>query len=416
MNNVVQLQTAIWTELKTECDLEKQDINNARARWPSIASRMAQLRKDYPSNNGFGHALQQHGIVYDADIQAAFIWMGSLKPEALEDAIDRSVRRSPRTFRMEVELWKDDYFKPISQACEIAEERVALPDLLDKPLPAQEIDIKPVLKTEKTVERDPSKMGPGSKLTKFGADAELLFAISKGGGRSEITKMVPAHNKFLYFVIDKLKAGVIHPKVTASNVMHAGTFINGLDKSLASEMVFSRAGKVSVKAMNMFMQHFDLLLVAERLGWDYNAFRQAINGKTPPAKTDTPSAWTQLPPQRQPGPLPAKVIMTCGIELHPEPIYVCGNLLYPSEAYPNLSYAEAHVLAHNCCQMGMVIEGSTKAIGMFISWQGLRMGRQFPEFGGFVSLIGTSIQSRGEGIEKRNWFKMEPYRNTTTSR
>ena len=120
MSNVVQHQTAIWADLKEWCDREQASAAQARACWPEIATRMARLRKDYPSDIEFGAELLRHGIEYNAHDRAAFVWMGQLKPRALEDALARCERRSPRTFRQEVESWNDEYFSTVWQACHTA--------------------------------------------------------------------------------------------------------------------------------------------------------------------------------------------------------------------------------------------------------------------------------------------------------
>ncbi len=150
MSNVVQHQTAIWKELKDWCDREQSHSAQARACWPEIASRMARLRRDYPSNIEFGAALVLHGIEYNSNDRAAFIWMGRLSKQALEDAMARCDRANAETFRREVESWRDPYFSPSSEASENPE-----------PAPTSEPEAPPV--EPKTQESTPDPIPESGK-------------------------------------------------------------------------------------------------------------------------------------------------------------------------------------------------------------------------------------------------------------
>lgn len=114
--NVINHDTKLWKELKDLYENEQHHSQKARELWPEIASHMAELRGRYKANQEFGLALMEHGIEYDKDTRAAFVWMGQLDPDALIDALDLCKSRSPRMFKEKVESWEDDYFKPLSQS------------------------------------------------------------------------------------------------------------------------------------------------------------------------------------------------------------------------------------------------------------------------------------------------------------
>jgi hypothetical protein len=58
-----------------------------------------------------------------------------MKREALEDAMARCDRRSPRTFRQAVESWEDEYFS-VSQGCETADPALPSPEN-EAPVPSE---------------------------------------------------------------------------------------------------------------------------------------------------------------------------------------------------------------------------------------------------------------------------------------
>jgi hypothetical protein len=113
-DNVIPMPATQWTELRRLVEAEQAHAAKAREYWPSIARHMAKLRDEHPTDQAFGAALEMHGITINKDDRAGFIWMGRLAPEALEDALARCERRSPQTFRREVEGWNDPYFSPVS--------------------------------------------------------------------------------------------------------------------------------------------------------------------------------------------------------------------------------------------------------------------------------------------------------------
>jgi hypothetical protein len=94
MSNVVQHQTAIWADLKEWCDREQASAAQARGCWPEIASRMARLRRGFPSDPLFGAALEEHDISYSKDDRAAYIHLGKISAEALRDAMAMNSTRS----------------------------------------------------------------------------------------------------------------------------------------------------------------------------------------------------------------------------------------------------------------------------------------------------------------------------------
>jgi hypothetical protein len=108
--NVIEHQTAIWSRLQANCTQEQAHGDAARALWPQIAADMAALRNKYKADQEFGAALVEHGIEYNKNDRAAFVWMGTLKPEALRDAIANCESRSPQHFKTAVESWGDSYY------------------------------------------------------------------------------------------------------------------------------------------------------------------------------------------------------------------------------------------------------------------------------------------------------------------
>lgn len=161
MNNVVQHQTVVWSELKQWCDKEQTSAAEARACWPEIAARMARLRKDYPSDIEFGAALVMHGIEYGKNDRAAFIWMGGLKPSVLEDAMARCDRRSPRHFKSEVLSWGDEYFDQVSPRGETSD-----------PTPTSEPEEAPVQPNPQ--ESAPAEVSDDAKSEQAGRSTEPL--------------------------------------------------------------------------------------------------------------------------------------------------------------------------------------------------------------------------------------------------
>ena len=109
--NVIEHPEAAFEALKKDVDNYEEYNAKARELWPAIAQRMAALRETYRSDQEFGAALVLHGIELNKDDQAAFIWMGRLKPEVLEDAMANYPNSSPKYFRRKVESWPDPYYK-----------------------------------------------------------------------------------------------------------------------------------------------------------------------------------------------------------------------------------------------------------------------------------------------------------------
>jgi hypothetical protein len=407
------------TDLKVAVEDIERSSQDFREKWLTVGLLLLRLRETYPADRDLGVAIAEYEIDLTRQHRGAAMWLAGLTDLEREEAYNRwPDAMHPVTLRNTAHAagWDTTTTRPVSTQWTPATNIEVTTESQQNALSEPESVVDPISKSRAGEHGGSFKPYPRSKLVKFGVDAEWLLTIFKDDGRNQITAMVPAHNKFLRFVIDKLKDGVIHPKVSASHVMHAGTLINGLHKSITREVVFSNKGKTNAKAMHLFMDHFELFLEAERLGWDYNALRQAINGKPPRAKTGIPESWTAPAPAAQPsGPLPDLVVMNNGMELHPEPIYVCGVCLYPSEARPGLSYVDAYLEAHDCRELIWEFSGNAKEIGMSISHRGLRFGRQYPQRGAFISVVGSCIQSRGETMHKSEWFKLEPFRQTTVA-
>lgn len=102
-----------------------------------------------------------------------------------------------------------------------------------------------------------------------------------------------------------------------------------------------------------------------------------------------------------------------GTELHPQPIIVCGEQVFPQEYLHNLTYQEAYMYAHLCRELVKEISGSVKEVGMAIAHIGRNLARQFPDLGAYISAIGTRIQARGGEVEKGEWFRLESWRQKT---
>jgi hypothetical protein len=419
MGTVTKMQSVIWTELAQLCENEQRHSADARTLWPAIAAHMAQLKKDYPSTEEFGSALYAHGIEYNKDDRAAFIWMGSLAASVLDDALARCERRSPRTFRVEVESWRDPYYQPSSQPCEVAP---------TDPLPAESSEIAASACEFSTVGIQESakkntkiadhQWGVRSKLFPLGDDGRLLQAIIGGkGAMGSVYPLMPKQKPFLRFVLDQIKAGRLTPQPFNSDNFHARHLVLALDRSFVREMVFSRKGeKPDAKACSLFMDHFDDVLQAAEKGWSYAEFRRVCKGFAHQTPATAEETWAKRPAVT---PiilnLPAMATLMDGTVLTPEPIYVCGECLYPSEARPNLDYVAAYLYAHHCRELVTELDTrSVSDIGMSIASHGLWLGRHYSAIGGFMSAIGTAIRARGDTMDRALWFKLEAYRNRTS--
>lgn len=416
MGDVLKMQSAVWLELADLCAKEQQHAADARALWPAIGARMAQLKNEYPSTDEFGVALFRHGIDYNKDDRAAFIWMGSLPPAVLEDALARCQRRSPRTLRAEVESWRDPYYQPSSHGCELATDESHFPKSPENASLAAESDTVEIQEDTKTEKPDDHQNGQRwyarSPLFPLGDDGRLLQIIIGGKNASRaIYALMPKHKKFLRFLIDQIKAGRLAPRTFNSQVFHAQHLVSALDHSFVREMQFSpKDEKPDARACALFMDHFDDILLAAEKGWTYAEFRRVTKGIAAPA------AGEVLPQRATTDPiLPATAMLADGSVLSPEPIFICGQCLYPSEARPDLEYVDAYVYAHFCRGLVDEFQGmSVATIGMSIAHHGRWLGRQHRTIGSFLSAIGTAIRARGETMEPALWFKLEPPLNNTT--
>lgn len=155
--NVVEHQTALWSRLQENCSKEQAHGEAARALWPAIAADMAALRAKYKADQDFGAALVAHGIEYSKDDRAAFVWMGSLKPEALRDAIANCDSRSPQHFRRTVTSWTDEYYRPVSSSNETAAEQVPEPEITEETAP-EPVESADETEAESVIQEDDVKM------------------------------------------------------------------------------------------------------------------------------------------------------------------------------------------------------------------------------------------------------------------
>jgi hypothetical protein len=419
VGTVTKLQSVIWSELADLCQNEQKHMADARALWPEIAARMAQLRKDYPSNDEFGIALVQHGIEYNGHDRAAFIWMGSLRRSVLEDAIALCDRKSPKHFRTEVESWPDDYFKASCPSGQDTAEDSHPAESPENALPAGESAPVAIPEGEKTEKPVGSRTWDArSLLFALGDDARLLQAVLGKNAASAISPLMPKHNKFLRFIIDKMKTGSLQLKAFNSHVFHARQLIPTLDKTFVGEMEFSRKeGRPNGKAISLFMEHFDLMQRAAASGWSYAEFLRATNGNTPAARPATAAeVWAQQrPPVLTTEGLPETATLADGTELSPEPIYVCGVCLFPSESRKDLSYVDAYMHTHDCRDwVSHMSASNVQEVGMHLAHRGLQFGRQYKAIGSFLSALGTAIRGHGAEMERELWFKLEPFKNRTT--
>lgn len=422
MGNVANLQPNAWQELVDLCRKEQKHSADARALWPQIAARMAQLRRNYKSDNEFGAELMRHSIEYGKDDRAAFIWMGSLKPEALEDALAACDRRTPRYFRIEVESWEDPYFEPVSLNSETIPEHAGVPESAGNAtcaVESEKVEIQKVVETDTLIHGQ--QWDARSKLFPMGESGKLLQAMIGGNNASgAIYPLMLKQRKFLQFIADKIKDGVLHPGRFNSSVFHAARLLPALDKSFVKEMVFSRKGegRPNTKAIELFTKHFDLILRAAEMGWTYAEFLRATKGVTPATKpASAAEVWAQRP-TTQPitEALPKAITLADGTELCPEPIYVCGQCLFPSEARKDLSYVDAYLHAHDCREwVAQMNDCSVQEVGLHLAHRGIQFGRQYEVLGKFLSAIGTAIRSRGEETDRALWFKLEPFRNRTSA-
>jgi hypothetical protein len=109
-----------WAALKANADALADLETRSRALWRPIARDMAALRDAYPANQEFSKALADHGIEFDYNARAAYIWLGEnlLTDQAWTEALALSPRESVRTFCDAVKASLRP--KPSSQGCENA--------------------------------------------------------------------------------------------------------------------------------------------------------------------------------------------------------------------------------------------------------------------------------------------------------
>lgn len=332
----------------------------------------------------------------------------------------RCERRSPQHFRGEVESWGDHYFDPCSSREEDATEAPVVTEPAENAPMAGETGAKAVLESVETGTGGPPKIDRRARLAELGEDGAWLYAVLAKDGREAVSPLVSKkHKPFLRFVIEKLKTGVIRPHISNSPVFHAGTLVNELHRSFSREMIFSRRGgdKPNAKAIGLFMEHFDLVQRAAELGWTYPDFLRATKGASMMKATSAAEVWARQPTSTTvTGELPKTASLQDGTELEPAPIFVCGVCLFPSEARKELRYVDAYMHAHDCRQLVSEMNThSVKEIGMHLAHRGLQFAREYKDLGQFLSTIGTAIQSRGETMDRALWFKLEPFRNRTTT-
>ena len=96
----------LWERLKANADALAELETKTRALWKPIAADMAALRAAYPANLDFSKALDDHGITFDYNTRAAYIWLGENLTSDSEwtEALALSARESVRTFAEAIKL------------------------------------------------------------------------------------------------------------------------------------------------------------------------------------------------------------------------------------------------------------------------------------------------------------------------
>jgi hypothetical protein len=401
---------------------DQDSLADRRTTWPHIAEEMAKLRLDYPSDPEFGAALVLHGIEYNKNDRAAFIWMGSLDPAVLAAALAQSESESPKWFRLEAEA----YCKSLSPRGDSSSvDRLPAESSETAPVTAESehVAIQEDTKTEiPAANRADCQWNANAKLYPLGEDGRLLHAIIGGGNaRGAVNLLMPKQKKFLRFVVDQIKAGRLTPPPFNASIFHAQRLVPALDRTFASEMAFAHRveAKIDAKACAIFMEHFDLVLQAAEKGWTYVDFQRACKGMiVRPTATSAEEVWAQpAPSMESTQTLPAMITTLDGTILRPEPIYVCGQRLFPAETRGKLSYVEAYTHTHDCREWvkQMISTSSVQEIGMHLAHRGLIIQRFYDkDLGGFLSALGTAIRANGESISPELWFKLEPFKNSTT--
>lgn len=417
--SVIPHPTARWANLKEWHDKEKRHGADDRACWPHIAVEMVRLRQDFKTDQDFGAAIVMHGIEYNKDDRAAFIWMGSLKPQALEDAIARCERDSPKYFRREVESWNNPYYLPVvSPRSETAAEHQDVPDSVETASDSQEMDAEPESEEPKSEQRDRPAAPAIDKravLAQFGPNAALLHDRCGVQARRGINALCRKNPKLIRFLIEAIASGRIDPAVPENGSIHAGAFVNGLDRSITKNMRLydAQAKRADARSAKQFMEHFDLLLAAAKNGWTYDELIGEINGRHVARKGAEPESWTR--PARlveHKGELPAAATLADGTALQPKPIVICGEQVYPF-AGRELPYEDAYLWAHICRDLARDHQGGVREVGDQIAHLGKLYERHHQQCGAFICAIGIGIKARGGQIDKAQWFSMETLKQKT---
>lgn len=125
-----ELESVVWKRLRENVEKERAHSQKARELWPQIALDMATLRAKYRDDQSFGKALTEHGMrnMNDND-RAALIYMGRMRPKALEDAMLECERRNPETFVREVKGWGDSYYDAVESAADSEDRKPVEPPL-----------------------------------------------------------------------------------------------------------------------------------------------------------------------------------------------------------------------------------------------------------------------------------------------
>jgi hypothetical protein len=134
----------LWKTLKANADAYAGLHASSRALWRPIAVDMAVLRAEYPADQAFSAALEEHGIEFSKDDRAAFIWLGEnlTTDQQWTEALATNPRTSVRTFvdaiRPRTRNLRNQSCetatqpKSVSQAAKPAEAEVDVPEPLRK--------------------------------------------------------------------------------------------------------------------------------------------------------------------------------------------------------------------------------------------------------------------------------------------
>lgn len=421
-NNVIKLSSAVWAELKQACDTEAFHHAAARAQWPVIARCMAQLRDDYPSDNDFGKALIEHGIEFNKNDRAAFVWMGKLKPEALEDAMANCERESPQTFRLIVESWNNPYYEQVSYLRKPAETPNINSEMTETAsMEPENADSQESTEDEIEPEHTPAATAPSvpsrSTLSKLPPEAGAAFLKAIESNWKHGAKVVmdvllskSSAKEFRLWWCDRLIDGTARQSLANNKKLAAPHIVDGLHKSFLTYCVAVDNGVFSKKEAERLMAEFDDLRQAAAENLTLIEYQRNRNSKNVMARA-------QAAPPAPPA-MADQAMLADGTTLRPQPIVIAGKLFYPLPIHEGVSYEDAMIWTNWARRYATAMYENKKDmapaarlewIGRDIATHGSHLfGRQYPNIGRFLSSMGQIIRSAPETMHPTEMFVMEP--------